>query len=490
VLNHVIVVESQADKAWAEGAGTAVTAREYVGEPQRFSPQSLRGGKVRVVNLSGETGYLDLGYYCSLLAEARGHRVIPSVATITTLQRKTLYAEELPELNAALRRDVERLGEPPRAAFTLILFFGQAFDQRYTGFARQVFDRLRCPLLRVEIAKDERWQIRSLKALPPSALSPEQFEVFLGALEAYTRAVWTSPKRRRQPRYSLAVLHNPKEALPPSDARTLRKFQQVGQKLGLGVELIERKDYLKLGEYDGLFVRETTSIDNHTFRFAKKAAREGLAVIDDPVSILRCTNKVYLAELLQAQKLPAPRSVILDRSSVLEAESLGYPLVLKIPDGSFSRGVVKAADRAELQRHARELLKRSELILAQEYMYTKYDWRVGILNRKPLFVSQYMMAGDHWQIVRHEDGGRVQEGGFRTLPVAEAPPAVVETALKAAHLVGDGLYGVDLKQNERGVFVIEINDNPNLERGVEDKVLGDQLYETVLLDFVRRIEAR
>jgi glutathione synthase/RimK-type ligase-like ATP-grasp enzyme len=488
--NHVIVVESPTDRAWAEGAGTAMTAQEYVAEPQRFTGPELRGGKLRIINLSGDYGYLDFGYYCSLLAEARGHRVIPSVATISTLQRKTLYAEELPELNAALRRDIERAGEPPRGAFTLILFFGQAFETRYNAFARQVFDRLRCPLMRVEIAQDERWQIKSLKPLAPSALSPEQFEIFLGALEAYTRTVWTSPKRRRQPRYSLAVLYNPKEALPPSSPRTLKRLQQVGQKMGLGVELIERKDYLRLGEYDGLFIRETTSIDNHTFRFAKKAAREGLAVIDDPISILRCTNKVYLAELLQAHKLPAPRSLILDRDSILEAEALGFPLVLKIPDGSFSRGVVKAHDRAELQRQARDLLKRSELILAQEYMYTEYDWRVGVLGRKPLFVSQYMMAGNHWQIIRHEDGGKFDEGGFRTLPVEEAPAEVVQTALKAANLVGDGLYGVDLKQNERGVFVIEINDNPNLERGVEDKVLGDALYETLLQDFVRRIEAR
>jgi glutathione synthase/RimK-type ligase-like ATP-grasp enzyme len=31
-------------------------------------------------------------------------------------------------------------------------------------------------------------------------------------------------------------------------------------------------------------------------------------VIDDPVSILRCTNKVYLAELLAPAHVPIPRT--------------------------------------------------------------------------------------------------------------------------------------------------------------------------------------
>ena len=218
--------------------------------------------------------------------------------------------------------------------------------------------------------------------------------------------------------------------------------------------------------------------------------REGIPVIDDPVSILRCTNKVYLAELLQANRLAAPTTLILDRNSLLQAESLGYPLVLKIPDGSFSRGVVKAETRAELQEHARRLFKHSAVILAQQYMYTEFDWRVGILGRKPIFVSQYFMSRKHWQILHHRADGGYSEGKWRTFAVEEAPPEVVELGLAAANLIGDGLYGVDLKQNADGVFIIEINDNPNLDRGVEDAVLKDELYRTVLRDFVRRIEAR
>ena len=109
-------------------------------------------------------------------------------------------------------------------------------------------------------------------------------------------------------------------------------------------------------------------------------------MIDDSNSIIRCTNKVYLAELLHGNGVPTPKTVII--SSVkdldpLEAQ-LSYPMVLKIPDGSFSRGVAKVADRAELERMVRGMLEDSDLILAQEFMYTDYDWRVGVLDGEPL----------------------------------------------------------------------------------------------------------
>jgi glutathione synthase/RimK-type ligase-like ATP-grasp enzyme len=136
------------------------------------------------------------------------------------------------------------------------------------------------------------------------------------------------------------------------------------------------------------------------------------------------------------------------------------------------------------------LFKESELILAQEYLYTEFDWRVGILNGKPLFVSQYFMSKKHWQIVQYDGKGGFTEGRFTTMAVEAAPPEVVSVALKAANLIGNGLYGVDLKQNADGVYVIEINDNPNLDAGVEDVTLKDDLYRIVMEEFVRRLELR
>jgi len=483
---HVIIVQKPADRSWAAKMGTVVTARDYITGAEKFGTK-----QTRVINLSDEFEYLDLGYYCSLLAEARGHNVIPTVETILDLSRKTLYQVALPELNAALRKDIEKLPKPPKSGFSLTMCFGQAYDGRFGGFARRVFDRFRCPLLRVQVALEERWQVKAIEAITPTDLSPHEFEYFVAALENYTRAHWRTPKVKAPPRYSLAILQNPREAMPPSNREALKKFVALGPPLGLGVEMIESKDFLRLGEYDALFIRETTALDNHTYRFAKKARHEGLVVIDDPISILRCTNKVYLAELLQAQHLATPKTIIVDRQNLLAAEeTLGYPMVLKIPDGSFSRGVFRAEKHDEMIELSRKLFQRSDVILAQQYMYTEFDWRVGVLNKQPLYASQYFMSRKHWQVVKHGPNGRSVEGGFKTIAVEEAPKEVVSLALRAAGLIGDGLYGVDLKQTKDGVYIIEINDNPSIDRGVEDTVLKDDLYLAILKDFLRRIEAR
>ena len=74
--------------------------------------------------------------------------------------------------------------------------------------------------------------------------------------------------------------------------------------------------------------------------------------------------------------------------------------------------------------------------------------------------------------------------------MGEAPEIVVRTAVRAANLIGDGLYGVDLKQDGRQCYVMEVNDNPNLDARNEDGVLKDALYREVMGVFLRRIQER
>ncbi len=486
MLNQIVVIEKSADLEWAKDFGNVQTAADFVAAKGPLSHSARR-----VINLADDCSYMSVGYYCSLLAEARGERVIPSVETILDLSRKSLYEMALAELDLMLQKEIAKQANPPRASFTLTICFGAVPNAGFRNLARRIFDRFRCPLLRVAVQKEEYWEIRSIDMIAPKQLSPEEFDFFQNALHSYSRVGWQTPKRKKSLRYSLAVLINPDEQMPPSNAAALKLFQKVGAAEGIEVELITRKDFLKLAEYDALFIRETTSIKDHTFRFAKKAEAEGMPVIDDPTSILRCTNKVYLAELLTKNGVPAPKTMIVDRERLETViEGLGFPMVLKIPDGSFSRGVHKAETKEELVSFARKLFKTTDVILAQEFMYTEYDWRIGILNRKPIFAAQYFMSRHHWQIYKHGDGGKTDAGDACTMPVEDAPKDVVAAALKAANLIGDGLYGVDMKQNDRGAFVIEVNDNPNIDKGVEDEYLKDHLYEMVMQDFKRRIEAR
>jgi len=296
----------------------------------------------------------------------------------------------------------------------------------------------------------------------------------------------------RRPRYHIAMPHNPDEELPPSNAGALEAFIQAGRELGVNVELIEKKDYSHTAEYHALFIREITAINHHTYLFSKKAESEGLVVIDDPVSILRCTNKVYLADLMRLNDIPTPHTCVLRENeiediSALEAK-LSYPMVMKIPDGAFSRGVIKVANREEFYALAQELFRQSSLILVQEYLYTEFDWRIGVLDRTPIFASKYFMSKGHWQVAKRDANGNAEFGKGCAVPLDEVPPELLGYAVQAANLIGDGLYGVVMKMSARGPVVIEVNDNPNIDEGIEDGVLGSSLYRTVLQAFIDRLD--
>jgi glutathione synthase/RimK-type ligase-like ATP-grasp enzyme len=168
---------------------------------------------------------------------------------------------------------------------------------------------------------------------------------------------------------------------------------------------------------------------------------------------------------------------------------LGLPCILKQPDSAFSLGVAKIETVDALHDALAWLFAKSDLLVAQEWLPTAFDWRVGVYDRRPLYVCKYFMAPGHWQVVKRESG-RTLEGSTQALSVGEAPEIVVRTAVRAANLIGDGLYGVDLKQDGRQCYVMEVNDNPNLDAGNEDAVLKDALYREVMGVFLRRIRER
>ncbi len=460
-----------------------IDARSYLTQPE-FS--DLRG--VKVFNLCRSYRYQTLGYYVSLLAEARGHKPLPSVTSIQDLKNQAvvrLVSEELEEL-------IEKSLAPIQSdRFRLSIYFGRNLAKRYDRLASHLFNLLPVPLLRAQFVRDKQWQLRGLSAIAASEVPESHYPFLLDVATQHFSGRVGRVRRRTRTRYDLAILCNSGDPEPPSDEKALQRFAKAGESMGLAVERIARDDYARLAEFDALFLRETTAVNHFTYRFARRGVAEGLVVIDDPESIVRCANKVFLAELLARQNLPTPATMVVHRDNVGSvADTLGVPCVLKRPDSAFSLGVSKVESEEELLGETKRLLEDSDLVVAQEYLPTTFDWRIGVLDRRPLYACKYHMAPNHWQIVRRDQNGDRRYGRVETLPVELAPARAVRVALKAANYVGDGLYGVDVKQSGNRFFVIEVNDNPNIESGVEDAVLKEELYRRIMSVFLRRIEQR
>jgi glutathione synthase/RimK-type ligase-like ATP-grasp enzyme len=164
--------------------------------------------------------------------------------------------------------------------------------------------------------------------------------------------------------------------------------------------------------------------------------------------------------------------------------------VLKLPDSGFGLDVVKIESEDELRHTVDRFFKVSELLVAQEWLPSEFDWRIGVFDGRPLFVCKYFMAPGYWKINQVGEGQELIEGDSTALAIGETPAPVIDLAVRAANLVGRGLYGVDLKQIDGRVYLIEVNCNPNIDAGVEDEALGDSLYRELLGVFARRISER
>lgn len=461
-----------------------VAARRYLTDAVYSS-----GKRFRVINLCRSYRYQSAGYYVSLLAEARHHRPTPSIATMVDMRSPTIVRALASQHEELIQSSLKPLVSD---RFTLSIYFGRNLAKRYQRLCRALFEILPAPLLRAQFTRDEgQWSLQSISAIPTSEI-PADHRPFVveSATEFFSR------RRRRSAtknyRFDLAILVDPKEKTPPSDERALRGFEDAAEEAGIATERITADDYGRLNEFDGLFIRVTTAVNHYTYRFARKAEAEGLAVIDDPTSILRCTNKVFLAELLGRHGIDAPRTLIIHRDNVEQAaHSLGFPIILKQPDSSFSQGVVKAANAEEYRVKVSQLLEQSDLIIGQEFVPTGFDWRVGILEGRCLYVCRYLMARGHWQIYNHEaKNAREFSGGFEAFRIEDTPKAILEAAQRAAGLMGNGLYGVDLKEVNGRAIVIEVNDNPSIEHGVENAFSKANLYREIMAHFLRRMEAR
>ncbi len=482
-MQTLVVVTQEGDWPLELEGARLITARQYLMEPE-FA--ALRHAKV--FNLCRHYRYQAFGYYVSLVAEARGHKPIPTVMTMQDLRSPAVVRMASDELEDVIKRGLAAVeGE----RFSLDVFFGRTASREHERLASALFRQFTAPFLRARFSRTEQWELDRVSAIPTSAIADADRALAFDSAQTFFSRRYRPQPPTRASRFDLAMLYDPEELTRPSDPDAVERFAAAADRIGIEVEVIGRADYGRLLEFDALFIRATTAVNHYTYRFARRAAAEGMVVIDDPNSILRCTNKVFLHELLARRGIPVPATRIVHRDdAAAAAAALGFPCIVKQPDSSSSLGVFKADNAGELQPQLDALFKVSDLLLLQEFIPTEFDWRIGVLDRRPLFAAKYFMAPKHWQVLKHEpETGRVRYGRWQVMALEEVPADGLELAVRAANLIGDGLYGVDLKQLESGWRVIEVNDNPNVEHGVEDLVLKDGLYDRIMQSFLRRLEA-
>ncbi|HTJ50808.1 MAG TPA: RimK family protein [Cyclobacteriaceae bacterium] len=479
-MPKLIVVENPDSWKFSLDDVEVITPAKYIsGE----SYQQTKG--MKILNLCKSYQYQSLGYYVSLLAEARKHKVLPGVTTIQDFRFPSILREDSEDFNDLIQNTFK---SEPYYKVEFNIYFGITQSENLNKLASQLFQYIQSPALKATFSKRTKWVLQSIRPMSLDEVPEADWPLLRKALEKYFL-------RKRDPRpdkkkYDLAILINPDDTYPPSDDKAIQKFCKAADQAGFYAELITKDDFDKLIQFDALFIRETTFVNHHTFKFAKKAESLGLAVIDDPESILKCTNKVYLNELLNTHKVLTPKSFVISKENYKTLpDKMSYPFILKQPDGAFSKGVFKIHNADEFKEITGTMFQKSELLIAQEFLPTPFDWRVGIIDGQVLYVCKYYMAAEHWQIVNWTSDKQNEDGEVECVPVEDAPPGLLKTALKATALIGKSLYGVDMKEVDGKYYIIEVNDNPNIDSGVEDKILKDKLYSGIMDVFLSKIKS-
>jgi hypothetical protein len=286
------------------------------------------------------------------------------------------------EIEALLRPALPKSGD---AAIEVDAYFGRDPTGRHAAVSRRLFELVKAPLLRARFERiGASWQLNGTAMLDPTAIPEAHQSALAGAIAAFvaenrggTRSTISAGP------FSVAILHDGPQADTPSNDLALERFVAATKTLGMQAEIIDRHAAERLESFGALFIRDTTNPGHYTYEFARRAAAAGLVVIDDPDSVLQCNNKVYLHELFERFHIPMPKSALVNRDNATEIDgSMSFPCILKEPGSAFSRGVTKVESAAGLRPALERLLGRSDIVIAQEYIPTEFDWRVGVLDRR------------------------------------------------------------------------------------------------------------
>jgi glutathione synthase/RimK-type ligase-like ATP-grasp enzyme len=257
----------------------------------------------------------------------------------------------------------------------------------------------------------------------------------------------------------------------------LIRCRDAAESLGHSAEFLFPVDIRKIPQMDAVFIRARTDPLNITYVASRIAESSGIPVIDDPASIRICSDKVNMYSHLMRRGVVIPRTIFLAKEEISASRAaeifsdLGSPLIIKEPSTSFSLRVEKVQDSDQFLKVAGRFIKMSDWIVVQQYVESRYDWRVGVLDGEILYVCKYSIPDATFKI-QDSVNGHLVYCGVESIPAAQAPAPVLEMGIDAAEAIGRGLYGVDLKTTNGDCCVIEVNDNPSLEGG-EDTAYPD-----------------
>lgn len=257
-----------------------------------------------------------------------------------------------------------------------------------------------------------------------------------------------------------------------------RRLVHAGQALGHKVRVIDplqctmlldsRRSKIfckgkRLLKVDVVIPRIGASVTHYGLAVITTFEQMGVPVLNPALSVAAARDKFLALQVLSSHKVGIPRTLLARDPQDLEAklDLLGeMPVVLKLIEGTHGVGVMLAENREAVQSIVSSFWEFGKNIFAQKFVAESKGKDI-----RAFVVGNEVVASMRRTAKLGEFRSNIHRGGVGERVELQEP--YVRAALRATHLLGLRMAGVDLLESANGPLVMEVNSSPGL-RGIEE----------------------
>jgi len=231
----------------------------------------------------------------------------------------------------------------------------------------------------------------------------------------------------------------------------------------------------ELAIYDAVIPRIGASVTFYGAAVVRQLEMMGVFCVNDSVAITRARDKLRCLQLLSKKGIGLPITGFahsLDEIKDLIKMVGGPPLVIKFLEGTQGIGVILVETSKAARSVLEAFLGLKVNIMVQEYIKDAEgaDIRCFIVGNKVIAAMKRQARSPE------EFRSNLHRGGIAT-PV-EITDEERNMAIRAAHIIGLNVAGVDILRSSRGPLIVEVNASPGLE-GIE-KTTGVDVADAII----------
>ncbi|WP_395680715.1 30S ribosomal protein S6--L-glutamate ligase [Dokdonella sp.] len=234
--------------------------------------------------------------------------------------------------------------------------------------------------------------------------------------------------------------------------------------------------------FDAVIPRIGASITFYGTAVVRQFEMMGVYTPNDSDSILRARDKLRSLQLLAREGIDLPVTVFGDNPDDTRdlLTMLGEPPhVIKLNEGAQGQGVMLAEKRGAALGMIEAFRSLYANFLVQEFIR-----EADGADLRCFVVGDQVVAAMRRQAPEGDFRANIHRGGSASAVTLSA--LEVQTALRAARVMGLGVAGVDLLRSVRGPLVLEVNSSPGLE-GIEGASGVD--VAGAIIEYIARIRA-